>query len=217
MNPNSVTAENFSLPPVPFCGSLPLRGLLWHLQHHYVVLRYCVIVGSRLCSRAPRSGSLQQRVALTLRTVFCLVHGTLPRHGPLRSSTPLCDTLSRRGSRDRTSSTTVRYLSLMSLFAPCVKCSTWAVSFCCTATRASKRVHLNSASTRLRLRAAPVRASLRRRLSAEYCETSCVRLLCGVPTCAECFEAPSPHLPRSSRAPSTSEPSRSLISSASLA
>ena len=37
----------FSLPPVPLCGSLPLRGLLWHLQHHNEVLCYCVIVGSR--------------------------------------------------------------------------------------------------------------------------------------------------------------------------
>ena len=62
----------------------------------------------------------------------------------------------------------------------------------CTATRATPRVHLNSASTRPR--AAPVIASLRRRLSAEYCETSCVHLLCSVPTSAECFEAPPPHL-----------------------
>ena len=70
-------------------------------------------------------------------------------------------TLSRRGSRDGTSSTTVRYFELMSLFVPCVMCSTWAVSFCCTSTRASPRIHLNSASTRLRPRAAHVRASLR--------------------------------------------------------
>ena len=40
---------------------------------------------------------------------------------------------------------------------------------------------------------------------------------CDVSTSAECFEASLPHLPRSSRAPSTSEPSSSLISSTSLA
>ena len=74
------------------------------------------------------------------------------------------------------------------------------------------RMHLNSASTRLHPRA-PARASLRRRLSTEYCE----RLSCGIPTSVECFEASLPLPPGSSRAPSTSEPSLSLISSMSLA
>ena len=39
-----------SAPPEPFCGSLQrrTRGLpVWHLRHHYVILRHCVIVGSR--------------------------------------------------------------------------------------------------------------------------------------------------------------------------
>ena len=58
-----------------------------------------------------------------------------------------------------------------------------------------------TASTRLHPKAAPVRASLRRRLPAEYCETSCERLSCGIPTSAECFEASLPLLPGSSRAP----------------
>ena len=52
--------------------------------------------------------------------------------------------------------------------------------------------------------------------SAECCETS-LSLSCGKPTSAECFEASLPHLPWSSRAPSTSEPSRSLTSSMSFA
>ena len=51
---------------------------------------------------------------------------------------------------------------------------------------------------------------------AEHCETYRERLPCGIPTSAECFEASLPHLPRSSRAPNTSGPSRSLISSTSL-
>ena len=46
--------------------------------------------------------------------------------------------------------------------------------------------------------------------SAEHCETSCERLSCGTPTSAGCFEASMPLLPGSSRAPRTSEPSRSL-------
>ena len=82
-----------------------------------------------------------------------------------------------------------------------------------------------------------MRASLRRRLSAENCETSCerqtcvsfavfrlllnasrlLRLTCDASTFAEFCEASPPHLPRSSAARSTSEPSRSVISSASLA
>ena len=48
--------------------------------------------------------------------------------------------------------------------------------FSCTAARASPRLYMNSASARLLLRAAPAKASLRRRLSAEYRETSCERL-----------------------------------------
>ena len=62
-----------------------------------------------------------------------------------------------------------------------------------------------------------MRASLRRRLAAEHCETSCERLSCGIQTSAECFKASLPLLPGSSRAPSTSEPSPSLISGMSLA
>ena len=46
-------------------------------------------------------------------------------------------------------------------------------------------------------------------MSHLYCETSCERLPCGIPTSAECFEASLPHLTQSSRAP--------LISSTSLA
>ena len=81
-----------------------------------------------------------------------------------------------------------------------------------------KRPHACSWILRARLHPrAPVRASLWRRISAEYCVTSCERLLCGKLTSAECFEASPPHLLLSSRAPSTSEPSRSLISSMSLA
>ena len=57
----------------------------------------------------------------------------------------------------------------------------------------------------------------RRRLSAEYCETSCETSLAVFRLPAECFEASLPLLPRSLRAPSTSEPSRFLISSMSLA
>ena len=96
-------------------------------------------------------------------------------------------------------------------------------------------MQLNSASSGLRPRAT-ARASLRRRLSAECCETSCERLICvsfavyrlllnasrhlrltcDASTFAECCEASLPHLPRSSRAFRTSEPSRSLISSTSV-
>ena len=81
------------------------------------------------------------------------------------------------------------------------------------------RTQLNYERSRLRPRAAPVRASLRRQLSAECCETSCERLLCvsfsiyrlllnasrllrltcDASTFAECSEASRPHLPRSSR------------------
>ena len=43
-----------------------------------------------------------------------------------------------------------------------------------------------------------------------------LRLTCDASTFAECCEASLPHLPRSSRAPRTSEPSRSLISSTSV-
>ena len=118
-------------------------------------------------------------------------HGVAVSIGP---RAPLCDSL-----------------SFMSLLVPCVKCSTWAVSFCCTATQTSPRLHLNSASTSSS-EGCSCESPLRRRLSAEYCETSSERLLCGIPTSAEiylshscdastsaeCFEAPPPHLPRSS-------------------
>ena len=53
------------------------------------------------------------------------------------SSTPMCDILSRRGCRGRTSSTPVRYSNSMSLFAPCAERLTWAVFFSCTAARVS--------------------------------------------------------------------------------
>ena len=88
----------------------------------------------------------------------------------------------------------MRYLSFVSLFAPCAKWFTWAVSFSCTAARCHPRMQLDCARSRLHPKAAPVRASLRRRLSAEHCETSCERLICGFPTSAECFDAPPPHL-----------------------
>ena len=99
-------------------------------------------------------------------------------------------------------------------------------------------MQLNASRSRLHPRAALVRASLRRRLSAEYCGTTCERLIYGIPTSAESFEARPPLLARhrlslnvarllhltcrglhalAAAAGSTSEPSRSLISSASLA
>ena len=70
----------------------------------------------------------------------------------------------------------------------------------CAAAKASPRMQPNSAV----------------RSPAECRETS-LSLSCGFPILAECFEASLPHLQRSSRAPSTSEPSRSLISSMSFA
>ena len=76
-------------------------------------------------------------------------------------------------------------------------------------------MHLNYASTRLRPRA-PVSASLavyRHLLNAV--RPPC--LSCDASASAECFEASLPLLPGSARAPSTSETSRSLISSMALA
>ena len=100
--------------------------------------------------------------------------------------------------------------------------STWAVSFSCTAARASPRMHLNSASTRLHPRSpvstslrSPVRSLLRRRLllnDVRPPRLTCVAVyrlvlktarhhclvLCDASTSAECFEASPTPLPRAS-------------------
>ena len=74
-----------------------------------------------------------------------------------------------------------------------------SVFLSCTAAQASP-THASKFCLQVFIRRAPVSASL-----------------AGKPTSAECLEASPPHLPRSSRAPNTPEPSRSLISSMSLA
>ena len=90
----------------------------------------------------------------------------------------------------------MRYLSFL-----CLTCQAFqmgCVFFLALLRGGHPRMQLNSLTSRLHPRAAPVRASLRRRLSAEHCETSCERLTCVsfavFPTSAECFEAPPPHL-----------------------
>ena len=171
---NSATAWSAEAFNTTVCG----RCSRYDLRHHCVVLVPCV--------------SFARCFTFTCSAVYASLSGLLSSATAWSAEVfhPLCDTLSRRGSRDRTSSTTVRYLSFVSLFAPCVKCSTWAVSFLCTAARwpsthAVEFCEYSSSSEG---------CSLRRRLSAEYCETSCERLICGIPTSAECFEAPPPHL-----------------------
>ena len=86
-------------------------------------------------------------------------------------------------------------------------------------------MQLNSVRSRLHPRAAPVRASPKRRLSAEYCVISCERLTCVSFEVFRLLLSASRLLRLTCRclhelaagAGSTYEPSRSLISSASLA
>ena len=126
----------------------------------------------------------------------------------------------------------MRYLSFVSLFVHVLNRFTWAVSFSCTAARwpathAVEFCEISSSSEGCSCESLTACCScespLRRRLSAEYCETSCERLTCvsfavcrllpnasrllpltcDASTFAECCEASLPHLPGSSRAPSS--------------
>ena len=125
--------------------------------------------------------------------------GTLPRRGPLRLRQH-CVILCHHVVvvRGKTSSTTVRFLSSVSLFAPCAECFAchyMGCSFPLALLRGGHpRMHL-ILRARLRPRA-PVRASLRRRLLLHAVRPLC--LSCGAPTSAECFEASLPLLPRTS-------------------
>ena len=110
--------------PAPLLFSLPRAARVERYLH------YSAACSGRLLAE-------RHHVSLLLKAAFL--------SGLLRSSTPLRDTLSRRDGRDRTSSTTERYLSSMSLFAPCVKRLTWTVSFFALLRGGQSRMHLNSA------------------------------------------------------------------------
>ena len=83
---------------------------------------------------SPELGCSDRRLAERLHISLLLKAAFLS--GLQRSSTPLCDTLSRRGGRDRTSSTTVRYLSFhVSLCSMCYASHIDSVFLCATAPR----------------------------------------------------------------------------------